>query len=98
MKTVEEHFAYVRRLIRGFSDAYVERYEEQILTVNRGNLRIRLRFSNQALLEISEAIVLINGEPRWLGYRYHYQDPSAGLILRYDNADQSASSRDSHPP
>lgn len=68
------------------SHAHVERYEEQILSVNRGNLRIRLRFSDQALLEVSEAIVFVAGEPRWLSYRYHYQDPSKGLIFRYDNA------------
>lgn len=61
----------------------VERYEEQLLALNRGNLRIRLRFSDGSLLEISEAIVA-NGNLRWLSY--HYQDSSAGLVFRYDNA------------
>lgn len=84
--TVEEYFTRVRRLIQSIHEAHTERYEEQILSVNRGNLRIRLRFSDEALLEISEAIVFIAGEPRWLSYRYHYQDPSSGLVLRYDNA------------
>ena len=64
MKTIEEYFTYVRQLIQGVSQAHTERYEEQILSVNRGNLRIRLRFSDQALLEISEAIVFVAGEPR----------------------------------
>ena len=85
MKTIEEYFTYVRQLIQGVSQAHTERYEEQILSVNRGNLRIRLRFSDQALLEISEAIVFVAGEPRWLSYRYHYQDLSTGLVFRYDN-------------
>jgi len=84
MKTIEEYFTDTRQLIQSVPDAYTERYEEEILSVSRGNLRIRLRFSDQALLEISEALVLVAGELRWLGYRYHYQDPSAAL--GYDNA------------
>ncbi len=86
MTTIDEYFGQIHQLIQAISDAHPERYEEEILSWNRGNLRIRLRFSNEALLEISEAIVIINKEPRWLSYRYHYQDPSAGLIVRYDNA------------
>ena len=86
MKTIEEYFAYTRQLIQSVPDAYAERYEEEILSMSRGNLRIRLRFSDQALLEISEAIVLVAGECRWLSYRYHYQDPSVALVFRYDNA------------
>lgn len=34
--------------------------------MTRGSLRIRLRFSDEALLEISEAIVFTAGEPHWL--------------------------------
>jgi hypothetical protein len=86
MRTIDEYFAGVRKLIQAVSGVYTERYEEQILTSNRGNLRIRLQFSDQPLLEISEAIVLIGEEPRWLSYRYHYQSPGTGLIFRYDNA------------
>ncbi len=96
MKTIEEYFALVRQLIHGFFDAYTERHEEQILSVNRGNLRIRLCFPDQALLEISEAIVIVSGELRWLGYRYHYQDATAGLIVRYDNAPHHPETR-THP-
>ena len=86
MKTIEEYFIHIRQLIQGPPESFPERYEEQILSVTRGSLRIRLRFSDEALLEISEAIVLTAGEPYWLSYRYHYQDPSAGLVFRYDNA------------
>ena len=86
MKTLEEYFTHVRQLIQGVPEAHVERYEEQILSATRGNLRIRLRFSDQALLEISEALVFITGESQWLSYRYHYQHPSTGMVLRYDNA------------
>ena len=85
MKTVEEYFTHVRQLIQGIAEAHVERYQEQILSASRGNLRIRLRFSDQALLEISEAIVVVAEELRRLSYRYHYQDPGTGLVFRYDN-------------
>jgi len=86
MKTIEDYFTHVRQLMQRVPDASAERYEEQTLSVHRGNLRIRLRFADQALLEISEAIVFVAGELRWLSYRYHYQDASAGLVFRYDNA------------
>jgi len=86
MKSIGEYFTRVRQLIQGVPEASAERYEEQILSATRGNLRIRLRFTNQALLEISEAILLVAEEPLWLSYRYHYQDPYTGLVFRYDNA------------
>ena len=86
MKSIEEYFIHVRQLIQGVPGAHTERHEEQILSATRGDLRIRLRFSDQALLEISESLVLIAGQPRRLSYRYHYQDSSTALVFRYDNA------------
>jgi hypothetical protein len=86
MRTIDEYFIRVRELVQDVADAQAERYDEQILTATRGNLRIRLRFSDQSLLEISEAIVLVGEEPHWLSYRYHYQSPSTGIVFRYDNA------------
>ena len=85
MRTIEDYFTHVGRLIQGAPDVLAKRYEEQILSVTRGNLRIRPRFSDQPLLEISEAIVLMAGERRWLT-RYHYQDSSTDRVFRYDNA------------
>src|SRR5262245_28195578 len=86
MNTVEEYFDYVRQLVGDIPNAQAERYEEHLLSATRGNLRIRLRFSDNALLEISEAFAFIGGELRWLSYRYHYQDASAALVFRYDDA------------
>jgi hypothetical protein len=57
MTPLETYFAFIRQLPEGVAQAHAERYEEQILSENRGNLRIRLRFADQALLEISEAVV-----------------------------------------
>lgn len=86
MRTIDEYFTRVRELVQGVADAQAERYEEQMLSATRGNLRIRLRFGDQSLLEISEAIVLVGEEPHWLSYRYHYQSSRTGIVFRYDNA------------
>ncbi len=86
MKSVEEYFNHVQQLINHTPDAAIERYEEQLLSETRGGLRIRLRFPDDALLEISEAIVIVAGEPHWIAYRYHYQGPSTELVFRYDDA------------
>ena len=83
--TLEEYFANVFRLIQALAGVSVERYEEQLLSATRGNLRLRLRFADQALLEMSEAILCTAGTLQWLSYRYHYQELS-GFVLRYDNA------------
>ena len=86
MRTIEEYFTHVYQLIQNLAEVDPERYEEQILSVSRGNLRIRLRFSDGGLLEISEAVVLISGDLQWLSYRYYYQDSSETMIFPYDNA------------
>jgi hypothetical protein len=75
MRVIEEYFTHVYQLVQGLPHVHAERYEEQILSVTRGNLRIRLRFSDQAILEISEAVVLMAEELRWLSYRYHFKIP-----------------------
>jgi len=86
MNSAEEYFNQVQQLIDHTPDAVIERYEEQLLSETRGVLRIRLRFPDDALLEISEAIVIVAGEPHSIAYRYHYQGPSAELVFRYDDA------------
>lgn len=65
--------------------AYAESYVEEILTAERANLRIRLRFQSGGLLEINEAIIVENGALKTLGYRYHFQRAGNELVFRYDN-------------
>lgn len=65
--------------------AYVEHYTEEILTADRANLAFRLRFYHGGLLEVSEAIVVDAGVLQTLGYRYHCQNASNGLLFRYDD-------------
>ena len=49
------------------------------------NLRIRVRFQNGYMLELNEAVIGEAGQPRHLGYRYHFQDEQNSLVFRYDN-------------
>lgn len=85
------HDALVRYLadtesaIRELSGIYVEQYEEEYLTADRVNLRIRIRFATGCLLELNEATIVEHGTIRHLGYRYHFQDEKNQLIFRYDN-------------
>ena len=64
---------------------YTESYVEEILSDERANLRIRLRFQNGSLLEINEAVIVENGKFRTLGYRYHMQNSGHELLFRYYN-------------
>ena len=65
--------------------AYAETYVEEIISSERVNLRIRLRFDSGNLLEINEAVIVEAGTLAALGYRYHCQDKANVLIFRYDD-------------
>ena len=75
----------IEQAIQQHSDAYVEYYEEEILNLERTNLRIRLRFQQEYLLEINEAIIVIDNQLEFLDYRYHFQDGNNQLVFRYDS-------------
>jgi hypothetical protein len=75
----------IEALIRNLKDAYVERYEEEILSSNRINLRIRVRFKTGYLFELNEAAIVAADQFKRLNYRYHFQDSQNNLIFRYDN-------------
>jgi len=42
-------------------NGYIERYEEEILTPGRVNIRIRVRFPNGQILEWNEAVIILKG-------------------------------------
>lgn len=67
------------------SSGYIERYEEECLTPERVNLRVRVRFPKGYLLEWNEAVIGDEGHVDHLAYRYHFQDMGNKLIFRYDN-------------
>ena len=80
-----EYLHNVESAFQNLDDVYIERYEEEILTSDRVNLRIRVRFSEGHLLELNEAVMVESGYIRNLGYRYHFQDTERKLVFRYDN-------------
>ena len=82
--SIERYFSAVEAVLARLP-AYAENYSEEVLTPERANLRIRLRFDNGALLEINEALVVANGTLTTLGYRYHLQQANNELVFRYDN-------------
>ena len=82
---LSNYLKQVEQAVCQCSNVYVERYEEEILTSNRANLRIRFRFNQTHLLEINEAIVITDGLLEFLDYRYHFQDEQNRLIFRYDS-------------
>ncbi len=55
---LSQYLADIEDLIRRLESANIERYEEEVLTSSRANLRIRVRFLSGHLLEVNEAIVI----------------------------------------
>ena len=85
LKLLSDYLNQVEQAIVQCENAYVERYQEEILTSQRANLRIRLRFKQIHLLEINEAIVITDNYLEFLDYRYHFQDEKNNLVFRYDS-------------
>jgi hypothetical protein len=75
----------IEAVVREINDAYIERYEEEILAFNRINLRIRVRFKSGYLFELNEAAIVEVDQFRRLNYRYHFQNSQNNLVFRYDN-------------
>ncbi|MBI5847234.1 MAG: hypothetical protein HZB31_04675 [Nitrospirae bacterium] len=84
-KVLSAYLDRVERAILQCRNAYVEIYTEEILTPERASLRIRLRFEQGHLLEINEAVVIVDNKLVPLDYRYHCQDEQNRLIFRYDS-------------
>ena len=82
---LSDYLNQVEQAIVQCPNLHVERYEEEILTSLRANLRIRLRLTQTHLLEINEAIVITDNQLNFLDYRYHFQDERNCLVFRYDS-------------
>jgi hypothetical protein len=83
--SLKRYLSDVEQSIAQLGGVYVERYEEEILSQNRINLRLRIRFKSGAMLEINEAVIFLTDSISHLGYRYHFQNSGNELIFRYDN-------------
>ena len=84
-KLLTDYLANVEQAVDRCELAYVERYMEEILTPERINLRIRIRFAQGHLLAINEAVKVVDEQLVWLDYRYHCQDSQNCLCFRYDS-------------
>ncbi len=82
---IADYLDQIEQTVLQYCNISVDRYVEEILTSERVNLRIRIRFKSGHLLEISEAVVAKNNRLIHLDYRYHCQDQQNHLIFRYDN-------------
>ncbi len=58
LDNLSKYLNKVESSVRNLQGAYVERYEEKILTADRLNLRIRIRFQTDHMLEINESIIV----------------------------------------
>lgn len=83
---LSDYLNNVEIAVRSLENCHIEKYEEEILSNNRVNLRIRIRFIKGQLLEINEAVIIVKNNFQHLAYRYHFQEKSNLLIFRFDNA------------
>lgn len=81
---LEAYLAALEHTLAGLP-AYAESYVEEILSTERVNLRLRLRFDNGCLLAVNEAVIVEHDSLQALGYRYHCQDATNNLLFRYDD-------------
>jgi len=79
------YFDRVEQRLLTLPNTYVELFNAVILTSERANLKLRVRFKGKYLLAISEALVVIDDQISQIDYRYHFQDEKNELILRYDS-------------
>jgi hypothetical protein len=83
--SLKNYLREVEDVVSHLSGVYVERYEEEVLSSKRINLRLRIRFKSGATIEISEAVVVIKESISPLGYRYHFKNLDNQTLFRYDN-------------
>jgi hypothetical protein len=82
---LSQYLGDIEDSLRRLKSATVERYEEEVLTSSRANLRIRVRFLSGHLFEVNEAILIEANQLKHLDYRYYFQDQQNNLIFCYDN-------------
>ncbi len=80
-----DYFDDIEQRLIGIPNLYVEQFNAVIISTDRANLKLRLRFKLRYLLAVSEAIVLRDRQMTFLDYRYHFQDIQNNLIFRYDS-------------
>ena len=82
-KLLTHYLMTIEQAVIRCESVHIERYIEEIVTPERVNLRIRIRFLQGHLLSINEAVEVVDNQLRWLDYRYHCQDSQNQLRFRY---------------
>ena len=67
------YFDEVERQLLALPNIHVEQFSITILTPERANLKLRVRFKGKYLLAVSEAIIAIDDRISQIDYRYHFQ-------------------------
>jgi Family of unknown function (DUF6516) len=80
-----DYFDDIEQRLISIPNLYVEQFNAVIISNDRANLKLRLRFELQYSLSVSEAIVLRDRQITFLDYRYHFQDNQNNLVFRYDS-------------
>ena len=86
VEPIKKYLLELESSFNKLESCYIERYEEEILTPERVNIRIRVRFLNGYILAWNESLIKEGMDIIHLGYRYHFQDSNNKIIFRYDNA------------
>jgi hypothetical protein len=79
------YFDCIEQQLLTLPNLYVEQFNATILTAERANLKLRLRFKGSYLLAIGEALQVVDGQITQIDYRYHFQDENNQVIFRYDS-------------
>ena len=80
-----QYFDAVEQRLNALPNIYVELFNAVILTPERANLKLRVRFKGKFLLAISEALRVGDNQISQIDYRYHFQNEKNELIFRYDS-------------
>ena len=83
--SLKQYFDAVEQQLNALPNLYVELFSAVILTPERANLKLRLRFKGKFLLAISEALLVVDNQISQIDYRYHFQNEKNELIFRYDS-------------
>ncbi len=68
-ETLTRYLREIESALQQLTACHFEKYEEEVLSANRANIRVRVRFIQGNLLEISEAVAVEENEIRHLSYR-----------------------------
>ncbi|HYA42574.1 MAG TPA: DUF6516 family protein [Syntrophobacteraceae bacterium] len=82
---LDRYLRNIEQAVRTLAGAHVECYQEEFVSANRLNLKLRIRFQSGHLFEVSEAVIVERGKREHLRYRYHFQDALNNIVFRYDN-------------